>query len=196
MTDWIQDAASHIKIIADMCKASHASLWIVRGKAIEHLVGASTLPISRAIQRIWLHCYHELNEGRVIDEEGFAFVPLTARLDVTGLLVICGKLPEDDLDRPYLDRLLHRMGLLMAGEPEDVRLPLSITIPLSELAKPDARLTASRPALLSMMDSAEGNVSLVARWAGVSRQALYDALKRLQIPYGKARNRRQAPADE
>jgi Bacterial regulatory protein, Fis family len=189
MTEWIEDVARRLNIIQGMCSVSHASLWLVRNEAIELVAGQLTLPVSRAIQSIWLHCAFELREGRTIEEEGFTFVPLQARVQLTGLLVLSGQLPNDDLDRPYIETLLPRLGVLLGRDPTDSRRPLSLTVGLADLARPTRRRKLNREAVESLLEHVHGNISEAARCLSVTRQTMYNILNRLAIPIRDPRRR-------
>ncbi len=188
MTEWIEDVARRLNIIHSMCR-SHASLWLVRDEAIELVAGQLTLPVARAIQSIWLHCAFELREGRTIEEEGFTFVPLQARLRLTGLLVLSGALPADDLDRSYIDGLLPRLGVLLGCDPDDSRRPLSLTVGLADLARPARHHKLRREAVESLLEHVHGNISEAARCLSVTRQTMYNILRRLAIPVRDPRRR-------
>lgn len=188
MQQWIEDVARRVHIIQVMCRTSHASLWLVRDESIELLAGELTLPVSRAIQSIWVHCAHELHEGRTIEEDGFTLVPLDASVRLTGILALAGALPADDLDRPYIDKLLPRLALLLASDPVNSPRSLSLTVSLADLARPQ-RGKLRREAVESVLAMAQGNITHAARWLGVSRQTMYNICDRVGIPIRRPRSR-------
>ena len=189
MTDWINDVARRLNIAQGMCATSHASLWLVRGDVIEVVAGHLTLPVARAIQSLWLRCAFELREGRTIEEDGFTLVPLQASVRLTGLFVVAGALTADELDRPYIDSLLVRLGVLLARDPTESRRSLRLTVSLTDLARPARRRKLTREAVESMLDSTGGNVTLAAACLSVSRQTMYNLCHRLGIPVRHPRRR-------
>ncbi len=174
MHEWIEDVEPRIRAIESMCNGARVSVWACRGDVIELVTGRTTIEESAIVDRVWLECRCELQEWRTVSDAGLTVVPLESRLHLTGLLVVAGALPDDDIDRPYIDKVAQRLAVLLSHQPAAARLPLTVKLAVTDLARAARGRRLTEAALRNLLDRCDGQKSTLARWLGVSRQTVHN----------------------
>ena len=171
---WIEDVEPRLKAIELMCAGARVSVWACRGEVLELVTGRTTIDESALVDRIWMECRVELQEWRTVVEKDMTVVPLECRLRLTGLLVVAGQLPVDDIDRPYIDKVAQRLAALLSFDPASARLPLTVKIAATEMARVASGRRLTRENLIRLLALCSGRKTTLAGWLGVSRQTVHN----------------------
>lgn len=171
---WILDVEHRLRAIEVMCKGAHVSLWVCRGDSIEFVTGRTTSEESDLVERVWMKYRVDLREWRMVVEDPLTVIPLEAHVELTGLLVIGAPLPDDDIDRPYIDKVAQRLALLVSHRQAAARMPLTVKVAVTELVRGARGRRLTQEALLGLLERCEGRKTVLARWLGVTRQTVHN----------------------
>jgi len=180
--EFAEDIAPHLKTVGMVCGTGAVSLWSSRGEDIELVLGESfTQTTLKQAHRVWAEFRAELTEGREIFDEGTSFVPLRLGLELVGMLVIGGRIPQDGASRAFFDQLSGEFARIARQSPEAAEFPELLTVPLVRFEQPGGSEAVKRAELLAILKRSNWNFTLAAERLGVTRQTIYNRCRALDI---------------